>query len=264
MPRVAFAPPVDQLAVTAFPSLAGISSHGAVSTRAVFASAEHVLHLQVHELAAGAGLNTSGSPVDHTLYVWKGGVVANGSALAEESAIIVEHNGGAAIVAASGGATLLHFYRPETHPGRPTRAGGHVHLVGPDGAIKPPAGARMRIWADAQCPTCEIWLHRTRPFAPNDGGGAHSHSADEIEFILEGAAIHGRRAFPPGAAYLVEADTQYKVGSGPEGLSMLVFRPSDNYYSPAARPGAEPEPPTLNSATLRRLLEQNIPAPPAR
>ena len=52
----------------------------------------------------------------------------------------------------------------------------------------------------------------------------HSHSADEIIFILDGAMLMGRRRITPGMAMAIDGDTRYRVGVPEEGLAFLNFR----------------------------------------
>jgi hypothetical protein len=85
--------------------------------------------------------------------------------------------------------------------------------------------------ADSGCPTCEVWLHenhfpgRTTPMTPEEEKrGVHSHSEDEIIFVVDGEIKLGNRLYGPGTAVAIAADTLYSFTTGPEGLSFINFR----------------------------------------
>ena len=174
------------------------------------------IHLHVHELAAGAELRLEPQPVERLAYVREGAVTVGGTELPQGSVAIVE--GGAETVlrgsAASSGVLLFQGAMPAAHP----KAGGHVHLLPHDRAPKVPnlgaSGVRGTIFANAQCPTCEVWLHENRFPAgiakpANPEAGVHSHEEDEIIFVTGGAMLLGNRRAGPGTAVARAADTGY-------------------------------------------------------
>ena len=64
---------------------------------------------------------------------------------------------------------------------------------------------------------------------------AHAHVEDEIMYVLEGAAVFGRRSFPAGSAIHIPGGTPYAFRAGPEGLRFLNFRPCrDQSFVPVA------------------------------
>jgi hypothetical protein len=84
--------------------------------------------------------------------------------------------------------------------------------------------------ADSGCPTCEVWLHENHfpggrsPLPEEEKRGIHSHSEDEIIFVIDGAIRLGNKLYGPGTAVAIAADTLYSFTTGPEGLSFINFR----------------------------------------
>jgi hypothetical protein len=89
--------------------------------------------------------------------------------------------------------------------------------------------------ADADCEGCAVWLHENHfPGSPGlppeeQQRGVHSHSEDEIIFVIAGDIRLGTRLYGPGTALAIAADTLYSFTPGPKGLSFINFR--------AGRPG---------------------------
>jgi len=71
----------------------------------------------------------------------------------------------------------------------------------------------------------------------------HSHSVDEIIFVVSGSMLVGPRRVGPGTAFAVAADTVYSFVVKEEGLHFINFRASESYVSLVqngkARRGAE-------------------------
>lgn len=200
------------------------------------------LHLYLHELGAGQTLRISPGAVDCVAYVWSGEVEAGGHSLPAGSSLIVEH-GEAAALAAQGDTRVLTFTAREA-PTEP-RAGGHVHILPRDRVPRAKElgganGVGGAMHADSGCPTCEVWLHEnhfpgTLPLSPEDAAkGIHSHSEDEIIFVIDGQIRLGEKLFGAGTALAIAADTLYSFTPGPDGLSFINFRagtPSDIQFA---------------------------------
>ncbi|MFT4027982.1 MAG: hypothetical protein QM676_14470 [Novosphingobium sp.] len=186
------------------------------------------IHLHAHELAAGAELGFEPWPVERLVYVRTGAAELGGTALPQGSVAIVERGAAAALRGAEA-CELLVF-----HGAAPAiRAGGHVHLLPRDRAPRVPSlgasGVGGTLFADAQCPTCAVWLHENRfpagaaaPASPE--AGIHSHEEDEIIFVTGGAMLLGNRRVGPGTAIAIAADTMYSFLPAPEGLTFINFR----------------------------------------
>ncbi len=53
----------------------------------------------------------------------------------------------------------------------------------------------------------------------------HSHTEDEIIYVVEGSMKLGSRELKPGSSIFITAKTLYGFTAGSEGLRMVVFRP---------------------------------------
>lgn len=213
---------------------AGFGGGGQAS--AYFAGDRDPLHLHLIELHAGETLRVEDAAIDKLVYVWRGGAVVGNQKLSAGSSIIIEHGQRLDIVADEA-AALLAFSagQPPSHQ----LAGGHVHLLPAERAPRSDSlagspGLGGVLHADSDCPTCAIWLHENR-FPGGDAtrrdaeAGIHSHSEDEIIFVLDGEVRLGARLYGPGTALAIAADTLYSFTAGPQGLHFANFR--------AAKPG---------------------------
>jgi quercetin dioxygenase-like cupin family protein len=59
----------------------------------------------------------------------------------------------------------------------------------------------------------------------------HSHSADEVIYVVSGSMIVGNRELKAGSSMFVAAETLYGFKAGAEGLRMVVFRPIGKDHS---------------------------------
>jgi quercetin dioxygenase-like cupin family protein len=224
---------VSEARSVAFPAINGISGQGPVTTTAVIGDDERPIHLWKHDMQPGAEVRFTKPAFDHLFYVLDGKVDIDGQTADAGSAIGAEHRCSGIMRAKSGTASLLHFHRPDDHPEHPTRAGGHVHVIGKEGILRsdrPEYGVKGVLWADSDCPTCHMWLHGTDLATPRgQKGSLHYHTSDEIIFILSGEMVIGRRRLKPGTALAIDADTRYGFGVGEPGLSFVNFRPRDSF-----------------------------------
>lgn len=211
---------------------------GTAVAAAYYAGAQQPLHLHLIEIAAGEALRIRSGAVDQLAYVWRGAITAGGRSLAAGSSLIVERGASLELVGDAQTSEVLAFSASQPPP-RP-RAGGRVHLLPADHAPRSDAlggvaGLGGVMHADADCPTCELWLHENqfvgRDAPPRgDEAGVHCHSEDEIIFVLDGALRLGERLYGPGTALAIAADAFYSFSPGPDGLRFVNFRagrPSD-------------------------------------
>jgi quercetin dioxygenase-like cupin family protein len=63
-------------------------------------------------------------------------------------------------------------------------------------------------------------------YQPNSVVPRHSHSVAQIVFVLEGEARQGNRVFGPGCGYYTPAGSVYSVQAGPDGVTLIEFRPT--------------------------------------
>lgn len=196
----------------------------------------HPIHLTVHRLAEGERLDVEAGPVARLAYVWTGAVAGAGRDLPSGSILIAESGAGAEVTGRAAQSDVLVFAAaaaPTDH-----RAGGHVHFLPHDRAPRVEGMGASQVggtlFADGQCPTCEVWLHENRfpamtAAAADPRAGIHSHEENEIIFVTGGEMQLGNRLVGPGTAIAIAAGTFYGFVPGPAGLTFVNFR--------AGRPG---------------------------
>jgi hypothetical protein len=207
---------------------------GAVASRALFAGPGQPIHLRVHELGAGASLEFVAGAAEIALFVWKGSLVAGGTVLAEKSSAVIEGTMSLRVVAGPAGAEVLAFNLGAAE--KNGRSGGHVHLLPRDRvpcteALGGNEGIGGALHADAQCPTCSVWLHENSYAMADKETAVHSHSEDEVIFVHTGSIRLGNRIYGPGTALAIAAGTKYGFFSGPDGLGFVNFRGTSPTYT---------------------------------
>ena len=60
----------------------------------------------------------------------------------------------------------------------------------------------------------------------------HSHTQDEIIYVIEGNLRLGKRTLGPGSVLLIQRDTQYQFQAGEDGVQFLNTRPGPAEYRP--------------------------------
>jgi hypothetical protein len=205
---------------------------GTIASRALLDGAAPI-HLQAHEMGAGAGLTFRADTTDIALFVWKGSVTAGGATLTPKSSAVVERNSSLHVEAGAEGATVMAFQLSQDDG---ARAGGHVHLLPRERvphteALGGNEGIGGALHADAQCPTCSVWLHENSYAMADKETAVHSHSEDEVIFVHTGSIRLGNRIYGPGTALAIAADTKYGFHSGPDGLGFVNFRATSPTYT---------------------------------
>lgn len=198
------------------------------------------IHAWLHRLGKGEKLTIGPMANDCLGYVWEGEVTAGGIRLGAGSSLIAEHGESVTIEGSGDGDALVLTFRgagPASHG----RAGGHVHLLPAErvpnaGELAGSAGVSGMMHSDSECETCSVWLHEnhfgpSKPLPPEMvARGVHSHTEDEVIFIIRGSIRLGQKLFPAGTAVAIAGDTMYSIAPGPEGMSFINFRagtPSD-------------------------------------
>lgn len=181
------------------------------------------------ELTAGSHLHWEKPHGDEGLYAIDGDLWVDGRTCPAGGVVVVE-SGARATVRTTGGACLLHF-GPHDHMapttgwyGPPTPGPRGVHVVGPGGlyATHEP-GRDTRMFADSSCATCRITLFLTGRDSEYVSA-PHSHSADEILYLLTGEVRFGSHRLGPGDAAFVEGGRRYAFRSAPQGFAFLNYR----------------------------------------
>ena len=207
---------------------------GPAGALAYFDDERSPLHLHSHRVAPGQSLRIGPMPTDCVAYVWHGTLEAGGWVMAQGSSLIVEHGEVLEVTGGEAPAELLTFHA--ARPSECARAGGNVHLLPVERVPRladmgggSEVGGGMH--ADSSCPTCEVWLHENHfpagrpPLTPEEEKrGVHSHSEDEIIFVVDGEIRLGNKLYGEGTAVAIAADTLYSFTTGPQGLSFINFR----------------------------------------
>jgi hypothetical protein len=185
-------------------------------------------------MAAGARMPVAGAPTDRVIFVWQGDVQAGGAHMMPRSSAIVEYGTSLTLTAGNEGAAVLEFVKKDRGPGE--RAGGHVHLMPDEHVIRTVNtnnGKRsgMYLHADAQCPTCKVWLHENEYWDADVETALHSHSEDEVMVVTRGTMRVGNKLYGAGTALSVAANTKYGFFTGPGGMSFVNFRAASPTYT---------------------------------
>jgi hypothetical protein len=172
---------------------------------------------------------------DCVAYVWRGAIEAGGWEMGQGSSLVVEHGKTLTVNGGDVPAELLTFHA--AHPPASQRAGGNVHLLPTERVPRladlggSPLAVGGGMHADSGCLTCEVWLHenhfpgdRPQLTPEEEKRGVHSHSEDEIIFVIAGEIRLGNKLYGPGTAVAIAADTLYSFTTGPAGLSFINFR----------------------------------------
>jgi quercetin dioxygenase-like cupin family protein len=181
------------------------------------------------ELEPGATLTWDDEHGDEGVYVLGGRLEVGDRVCPQGGAVIVEGQAGAS-ASAPDGATLVHFGPRDPGPpsdgyfGPPAPEPHGVHVVGPGGmyAASEP-GRDTRMFADSTCPTCRITLFVTGRDEPY-GSARHSHTADEVQYVVRGEVHFGSRVLRPGDAVAIAGGYRYRFQGGPAGFAFLNYR----------------------------------------
>ena len=224
------------------PAEAAVRAAGGVETRRILGGPDRPIWLWMHRLRPGASLAWDRPRQDHLIYVWDGVAHSRDQPLRTDEAFVVEH-GGQGEITAPEGAVVMHFHRPEDYPEPAARAGGHVHLLAGCAVRRgadPHNDLGISLFADAACPSCEVWLHGNQ-YPPGYRVGRHYHSEDEVIVVTGGVIQLGRVEYGRGAVIAVDADTRYGFTAGPDGMSFVNYRPASPTYSRADNPEPKDE-----------------------
>jgi hypothetical protein len=231
MARVAIRTP-DQTKSTATPT----GTQGDVQARTYFDSEQDPLHLRAYEVADGASLHLEAGDAELSLFVWKGAANAGGARLNKQASAVIEPGASLDLTGCEGSGTILVFNQ---QPGVVAASGkGRVMLLPSEQVPRTDAmggneGIGGALHADAHDPTPRVWLHENAFDMPDKETVLHSHSEDEVIFVLKGGIRLGNRVYPEGTALAIAADTKYGFHSGPEGLGFVNFRTSSPTYTSA-------------------------------
>jgi hypothetical protein len=174
----------------------------------------------------GARLSWPREHGEEAVYIREGGLrVANLECVAG-SAVVVGRNAGLS-VEAIGLTRLVHFGTRVTR-GTPVAGNAAVHLIGPGGRVRHETGLGSRVtwFADSTDARCDLTFFLVdRPPGPADRGMPHTHSQDEVIFVMGGEVSLGAQRCRTGTALGIPAGVRYALSKSSEGFAFLNYRP---------------------------------------
>jgi mannose-6-phosphate isomerase-like protein (cupin superfamily) len=203
---------------------------------------DYDLWLCVLELDDGARLTFPPRHGEEGLYVLAGELEVEGRPCPTRGAVVVESDV-ALTVGVRGPSRVVHVGSTGERPPQggelgPAATTGHgVHVVGPEGWYVSGTGVHTvsRWFADSTCPTCRIAFFDVKSDETPGRSRQHTHSADEIIYVMEGTMRLGRRLLGPGTSLCIGGGTRYAQSAGPGGCTFLNFRrdtSQQQYYGP--------------------------------
>ena len=192
---------------------------------------DYALWLCMAALGEGATVTWPAAHGDEALYVFEGELEVGGHRCPAGGAVIVESDVAATAVATK--PSRVGHYGPRSATagaggpeGPPAPDGHRVHVVGPQGVVafgdETTIGVRML--ADSSCDTCRLSLFEVARDRARQGR-PHSHSADEIIFVVSGTMRLGAHVLGPGTSLCIPGGVRYAEASGDEGCVFLNYRP---------------------------------------
>ena len=208
----------------------------------------HSLWMSDVELADATSIGWESAHGDEAVYVFSGAIDIDGRHCPAGGAFVVEA-GVAATATAVGPTRIMHFGSVDPAAVAdgllgPPRADAHgVHVIGPGGVFESGRleGVRATWFADGTCESCRCQLFEVAaPASSNSEGKPHSHSQDEIIYLLEGSISMGSYTLEPFTALFVPADVRYALG-GTGAHRFLNFRRnvSEQIYARGSAPVLE-------------------------
>lgn len=204
--------------------------------------ADYDLWLAVLDVASGTALSWPESHGEEGVYVLSGELEVAGQPCTRGGAVIAESDV-AVTLRTTAPSRLIHVgsrspaAKDGSEPGTSVTDNQGVHVVGPRGWFVSGSEDRShaRWFSDGTCPTCRIALFDVS--SPEDPGRsrAHTHSADEIIYVVAGTMRLGRRLVPAGTSLCISAGTRYAQSAGPGGCTFLNYRKErsqQQYYGP--------------------------------
>jgi quercetin dioxygenase-like cupin family protein len=168
---------------------------------------------------------------EQAIYVLDGELTTDGRPCETNCALVIE-SGVELRVKAKRTTTFLHFDRVDQSVpadglyGAPSPSGHSCHVVGPAGWFRCEHddfnGVVSTWFADSTCPTCRVTLMKVE-HPHGFSGPPHSHTQDEIIYVMAGSIQLGRHEYFAGSALCVPANTRYRV-SYPRGGDFLNYR----------------------------------------
>jgi hypothetical protein len=203
---------------------------------------DYDLWLCVLQLDDGTALRFPDKHGEEGLYVLQGQLQVGETTCPAGGAVVVESDV-AVTVDVRGPSRVVHVGSRDQHPPQggalgPAATSDHgVHVVGPNGRFTSGSEGRTvaRWFTDSTCSTCRIALFDVTSQETPGRSRAHTHSADEIIYVLSGTMRLGRRLLGPGTSLCIGGGTRYAQSAGPGGCTFLNYRrdtSEQQYYGP--------------------------------
>jgi quercetin dioxygenase-like cupin family protein len=216
------------VAESGYPELERWTTTGSMRVRDL-SPQDYSLRLLVVDADPGANVSWDSHHGDEGLHVLSGELEVEGKACPAGGAIVIE-SGVRATVAARSATRFVHCSPRDLHAptdglyGPPAPDGHGVHVLGPAGwfASGKREGVTATWFCDSTCPTCRISFFVVA-HGPGFAGNLHTHSQDEIIYVLEGDVALGPRRYGPGTAFNIPGNVAYRT-SYPDGSTFLNFR----------------------------------------
>lgn len=201
----------------------------------------------VGELGAGSVMSWLGRHGDEVVFVLDGELEVDGSMCVSGGAVVVESDA-AATVHANKQTAVIHFgpvsfAPPDDGPLGPPLPEGHGVHVRYQNSLP-----RKNYFADSDCPTCRLTLMRN-VHGPLHATASHTHSTDEIIYLLSGDMQFGSSRLTPGMALAIPGEYRYRFRSE-TGCDFLNYRRDASFY--VANPKEPPLLETVEGLRLRR------------
>lgn len=191
----------------------------------------HPMWMVVVQLDDGGEIRWRGPHSDDGVYVVAGALDVDGRRCPSDGAVVVESDA-VATARAVGPTRVVHVGSVDDAPpadglyGPPAREGHGVHVVGDRGWYV--SGDRERVqarwFADSTCPTCRLSMFHVRRVEAGVKDIPHSHTQDELIYVLEGSVVMGAFEFGPDTCLAIPAGVRYSVTSGSQGYAFLNAR----------------------------------------
>lgn len=197
---------------------------------------DYSLRMTVAEIGSGGHVQWDARHGEEGVYVLSGEVEVEGRPCESGCAAILE-SGSEVRLEAKTTAKLALFGRTRDTDDEPAKTpeGDGLHIVGPRGWFRCEhaefEGVVSTWFADSTCSTCKLTLMRVQ-HPHGFAGPAHSHSQDEIIYVLDGSVRMGKHEYGPGSALCIPADIRYRL-SYPAGGDFLNYRPGVSFTTVA-------------------------------
>lgn len=182
------------------------------------------LWMAVSTLAESGSVSITAHAPGAVVFVERGGLrLDDGRECPTNGAVLIGR--GLTMTASTNGPTrLVHFGGGTPHPESEVRP--VIQVVGDRARYSSGSreGVLARWYADSSDERCAVTLMHVAQSEPDKKGPPHSHSADEIIYVLEGDVTMGAHRFGPGTALFIPRDVRYALGGGPDGYGFLNFR----------------------------------------